>query len=180
MALSWSARGPRTTSLIRPHVKLLAVLRDPVLRTYSHWKERVREGAETLSFADALAAEPERVGNDAERLSRDPGFHSSAHENQSYLEQSRYGASLGRWLEHFPASAFHLLRSEDYYADQAAALDGAAEFLGIEPGRFETGVAKNAAPGESLDADTRAKVEDLLRDDAIRLRDLTGISWDWV
>lgn len=172
--------APARVATDLPEVKLLAVLRDPVLRTYSHWKERVREGAETLSFTDALAAEPGRVGNDAERLSRDPAFYSSAHENQSYLEQSRYGAALGRWMERFPASAFHLVRSEDYYADQAGALNGAAEFLGIAPGRFQTGAAKNAAPGDSLDPETRVQVEDLLRDDAIRLRDLTGISWDWV
>ena len=162
-----------------PDVKLLAVLRDPVLRTYSHWKERVREGREDLPFVEALAAEPTRVGDAASRLGN-PRFYSYAHEQQGYLEQSRYGASLARWRARFPESAFHLVRSEDYYVDQTGVLDDAARFLGIEPGQFDVGAPKNAAAGESLDESTYGMVADLLREDARDLRDLTGLTWDWV
>ncbi|QDP95174.1 sulfotransferase domain-containing protein [Microlunatus elymi] len=161
-------------------VKLLAVLRDPVLRTHSHWKERVREGQESLPFLDAVEQESSRVGNDAERLRQDPHFYSYPHEQQSYLEQSRYGAALERWFEHFPRSSFLLIKSEDYYADPGSSLNQAAEFLGIEPGRFGHGEPQNAAPGSPLDDDTRLQVEALLRDDAKRLRELTGLTWDWV
>lgn len=176
--LSHPAASDRVASDL-PGVKLMAVLRDPVLRTYSHWKERVREGHEKLSFHDALEAEQSRLGNDAERL-QDPRFYSYAHEHQGYLEQSRYASSLSRWMKNFPASSFHLLRSEDYYARPVAELDRAADFLGISPGRFATGPAKNAAPGEELDSATRSFVESLLRDDATRLREMVGITWQWV
>lgn len=163
-----------------PDVKLLAVLRDPVLRAHSHWKERAREGRETLSFIEALQAEGERVGDDAARLATDQRFYSYAHEQQTYLGQSRYGAALQRWFDRFPRTSLHLIRSEDYYADPAGALDGAASFLGIEPGRFTPGAARNAAPGDPVDADAREYLETTLRPDAVRLRELTGITWDWV
>ena len=162
-----------------PEVKLLAVLRDPVLRAHSHWKERVREGKEDLSFTEAIAAEPGRVGGDAAKLV-DPRFYSYAHEQQSYLEQSRYGAALARWFEHFPAANVHLLRSEDYYAEPGVELDRAAEFLGIAPGRFRLGAAMNSAPGNKIDPGVRRDLEDVLRPDAQELRDATGITWDWV
>ncbi len=164
-----------------PGVRLIAVLRDPVLRTYSHWKERVREGREDLPFLDALAAEPSRAAPaDTDRLARDPRFYSYAHEHQTYLEQSRYGAALVRWRQHFPPSAFLLIRSEDYYLAPGAELDRAATFLGIQPGRFTPGAAMNAAPGGGLDLDQARVVQGLLREDAVRLRELTGITWDWV
>lgn len=163
-----------------PTVKLLAVLRDPVQRAYSHWKERVREGRESLTFREAIDCEAARVGNDAERLRHDPRFYSYAHEQQSYLEQSRYGAALERWFEHVPQSSCLVIRSEDYYRDPPASLDAAAEFLGIEPGRFRHGNPRNAAPGDPLDRDTQRYVESLLRDDAQRLAELTKITWEWV
>ena len=40
------------------------ILRDPVERTVSHWAEQTRNGVESLSLADALAAEADRVGDD--------------------------------------------------------------------------------------------------------------------
>lgn len=163
-----------------PDVKLLAVLRDPVLRAYSHWKERVREGYEDLPFDQALSAEQRRAGDDSNRLLADPRFYSYAHEHQTYLEQSRYGAAVSRWLDHFPPSSLLILRSEDYYLDPARELDRAAAFLGIEPGQFKHGAPRNAAPGEELEPQLRSDLEDELRPDARRLRDLTGITWDWV
>lgn len=162
-----------------PGVRLVAVLRDPVERAYSHWKERVREGKEPLSFGDAVDAEVSRVGDDESRLS-DPAFYSYAHEHQSYVMQSRYGASLHRWFRYHPISAFHLLRSEDYYANPSIELDRTALFLGIEPGGFEVGSSLNAAPGNAMDPGLRRILEELLREDAILLRDATGITWDWV
>ena len=171
--------APRRAAADLPEVKLVAVLRDPVMRAHSHWKERVREGKEDLSFTDAIAAEPERVGTDATKLV-DPQFYSYAHEQQSYLEQSRYGAALTRWFEHFPAKNIHLLRSEDYYADPGAELDRAADFLGIAPGRFRLGAAMNSAPGGTIEPGVRRDLEDVLRPDAQQLRDATGVTWDWV
>lgn len=162
-----------------PKVKILAVLRDPVMRTHSHWKERVREGQESLSFTDALDAEQDRVGSDAGKLA-DPRFYSYAHEHQTYLGQSRYGSAVERWQQHVPAEAICLVRSEDYYADPVGELDRVAEFLGIRPGFFTSGKARNAAPGADLTDAERNQVQDLLRPDAQLLRNLTGISWDWV
>ncbi|WP_157683365.1 sulfotransferase [Microlunatus soli] len=162
-----------------PKVKILAVLRDPVMRAHSHWKERVREGRESLSFSEALAAEQDRVGTDASKLA-DPRFYSYAHEHQTYLGQSRYGAALERWCQHVPRASICLVRSEDYYADPIAELDRVAKFLEISPGLFSTGEARNAAPGADLPESDRSQVRELLRPDAEVLRRLTGISWDWV
>ena len=172
--------APERVAADLPRVKLIAVLRDPVERAHSHWKERVREGMETLPFPVALEQEPERVGDAVAHLQDDPRFYSYAHEQQSYLEQSRYGAALERWREHFDKEAFLIIRSEDYYRDPLTQLDRAADHLGIRRGSFAPGAVRNAAAGSELDVSTRQHVEELLRPDAEVLRADTGITWDWV
>ena len=52
--------APQRAKRTAPDATIVAVLRDPVERTYSHWKER-RDHQEDLDFEAALAAEPERT-----------------------------------------------------------------------------------------------------------------------
>ena len=55
---------PRICDEIRalaPQVKIIALLRDPVNRSYSHYQERVGQGVEPMSFRDALLAEEARL-----------------------------------------------------------------------------------------------------------------------
>ena len=88
-----------------PNVPLIVLLRDPVERAYSHYKERVSNAGETLSFADALAAEPDRLNGETERIIAEPGYRSVEHENHSYVAQGRYLDMLPRWFEPVPARA---------------------------------------------------------------------------
>ena len=49
--------APERAAAVTPDAKIVAILRDPVDRAYSHYRERARHGAEMLSFEEALAAE---------------------------------------------------------------------------------------------------------------------------
>ena len=89
-----------------PDIRLVILLRDPVERAYSHYKERLRNGGEALDFEDALDAEPARLQGEAERIVAEPGYHSVAHEDHSYVAQGRYLDMLPRWFELFPPEQF--------------------------------------------------------------------------
>ena len=91
-----------------PEVRIIVVLRDPVERAYSHFKERTHHGGETLSFEDALAAEEDRLRGEAERIVAEPSYLSAEHENHSYLAQGRYLDMLPRWFSLFPREQFHI------------------------------------------------------------------------
>src|SRR5690606_34905253 len=84
---------------LMPHVKLIVLLRDPVERAYSHWKERRTEGTEPLSFAEALEAEEERTAGEREKLIADPYYHSNAYDWYTYRARGRYLEHLEPWLE---------------------------------------------------------------------------------
>ena len=116
-----------------PEARIVAVLREPVARAHSHYQERVRQGIETLpTFAAAVEAEAGRLAGEVERMLEEPGYVSWNHLNFGYLAQSDYAAGLGRWLAAYPAEQVLVLRSEDFYADDAGVLAQVRGFLGLE------------------------------------------------
>jgi len=97
---------------ILPHVHLVFMLRDPVLRAYSNWRFSRSYGIEPLEFHAALAAEPERIQTwDRERFSVCPF---------AYGARGHYAAYLDPWLAHFPREQITVLTSESVFADPNA------------------------------------------------------------
>lgn len=161
-----------------PAARIVALLRDPVERTYSHWKERRRSGREELSFVDALAAEDDRMADAEQRLQRDPGAYSYAHEHQSYAHQSEYAGPLGRWFERYPDRVL-VMSSEDYYRAPDEVLARTADFLGIGPPPRVPAQVRNAAPGDALDPAVAARLAARFAPFNERLTQLTGQQFPW-
>lgn len=171
--------APERAAALLPDAKLIAVLRDPVERAYSHWKERRRAGAEPLEFAAALDAEDERLAGVDDASLADPSAYSYAHEQQTYVRQSEYDVCLERWLAVYPREQLLVLASEDYYADPQGVLDEAFAFLGLPSAPAGKGEALNAAAGSALDDATRAGLTAHFAPHNARLADLLGRSFPW-
>jgi hypothetical protein len=162
-----------------PDLRIIVLLRDPVERAYSHYKERVRHDAEPLTFEAALAAEPARIQGEAERIVREPGYRSSAHEDHSYLAQGRYLDMLPRWFALFPRDQFHLVASEDFYADPDRVVNGAWSFLGLEPARLQSRTRHNYHPAPDLAAQTRERLCGEFAEHNRELEKLVGFRLPW-
>lgn len=162
-----------------PDAKLIVMLRQPVDRAYSHYKEQVRNGRESLTFAEALQAEGSRLDGEAEHVRADPAYYSYNHENCSYMSQSMYGSVLEPWLEAFDRDRFHFIRSEDFYADPTEVLRGVESFLGIDAHTYTDLRVRNAAPGSDLDPEFRRELWDQVAADVTTLEALSGRSFDW-
>jgi hypothetical protein len=162
-----------------PNARIIAILRDPVDRTHSHWKERRRAGVEELDFVQALEAEPGRLEGERDKLLSDPAYASYAWEQQSYATQSMYGEALKPWIEKFGRDKVHIEASEDYYRDPVAVLGNVDEFLGLPRRASSTGVVRNAAKGEALPVETRSVLEARFAADTQLLVELTGRTFPW-
>lgn len=170
----------RRAAQLCPDVKLVVMLRDPVHRTYSHWKEQTRNGVETLSFADALAAEPARVADAEERLAADDAFYSFAHEHQSYARHSEYVDGVRRWLEVYPREQLHVVWSERFYADPQAGYDAVCAHLGLSRHQLSRPAVWNSADvGGGLPAGLAAELRDRFAPSVDRLADLLGEPVPW-
>jgi len=153
-------------------VRIVVALRDPVERAYSHFKERTHHGGETLSFEEALAAEPGRLRGEAERIIAEPGYISAEHENHSYLAQGRYLDMLPRWSTFFPREQIHIAVSEEFYADPDRHVNEVWEFLGLPPHRLQSRVRHNYMPAPEMAPETRHRLQESLAD---HNRDLAGL-----
>lgn len=162
-----------------PQVKVIAVLRDPVERAYSHFKERTHHGGETLSFEEALAAEPDRLRGEAERIVAEPGYVSTEHENHSYVAQGRYLDMLPRWFEFFPRDQIHIAVSEDFYADPNRSVNEVWKFLGLPPHQLRNQTRYNYLPSAGMAAQTRQRLTESLADHHRELADLLGRPLPW-
>jgi hypothetical protein len=163
-----------------PGARIIALLRDPVSRTHSHWKERRRSDAEPLDFEEALAAEPGRLAGERERLVQDPGYVSYAWEQQSYALQSEYAPALRRWVDLFGADRIHVALSEEYYADPVRVLADVDEFLGVPRRATSTGTIRNAAQGAALSPELTASLQARFAGPNQELSTLIGRDLPWV
>lgn len=107
--------------------RMIVILRDPVERAYSrYWHQRRIEEREPLSFEDALAAEPERILEDAGTFGVRGRF------PRAYFQGGLYGAQLERYFTSFPAECFHVMLFQDLQRDFAGTIRGLLAFLGVD------------------------------------------------
>jgi Sulfotransferase domain len=129
--------APARAYRLLPDVKLVALLRNPVERAFSHYQHEVRDGRESLSFPEALERETERLAGEEERLEREPGYYSYNHHRYSYVRRGLYLEQLLRWTRWYPRSQLLVLQSEWLFRDPAAASASVYEFLGLGPHSLE-------------------------------------------
>jgi Sulfotransferase domain len=103
-------------------VRLMAVLRDPIERAYSHYWLNKSRGRESLSFADAIQAEPERLTTDDKR--RRLWY--------SYADQGRYLEQLQRVARLFPRNRMFVSLFDELCADPRAFFVGLTRFLQVD------------------------------------------------
>ncbi len=164
-----------------PKVKLIALLRNPVARAYSHYQHEVDGGFEPLAtFEEALGAEVERLEGERERLLADPGYRSFAFRHFSYQARSRYAEHLAEWFERFPREQILVIRSEDLFADPEATYAEVLRFLGLAPHSLRTFKRYNAhgAP-QGVAPETAARLEASFEGPNRALRDLLGRDLGW-
>jgi hypothetical protein len=128
---------PERAARLLPHVKLIALLRNPIDRALSHHQHEVRHGHETLPFSEAIDREAERLAGEEERLQSDPDYYSFNHHRHSYTHRGLYLQQLLRWMKHYPRSQLLVVQSEWLFRDPAAATAKVHEFLGLSPHRLE-------------------------------------------
>jgi hypothetical protein len=168
--------APRRLREIAPASRLIALLRNPVDRAYSHYLLECSRGAETLDFAAALDAEPERLGGEEARIAREPAYISASHKHASYLSRGDYARQLESWFDAFPSEQILVIRSEDLYERSAETLTQVAQFLGISPDLRIPFTMHNQTSGPPLDPAIRRRLSQHFAPLNARLADLLG--WD--
>jgi hypothetical protein len=118
-----------------PGVKLVAILRDPIERTWSHYQMGRRRETEPRDFDRAVA---ELLDEKALQRNRELPVptHSEGFESESafYVAWSEYGRILRHYAGLFGPQQLLVLYTEELEADPAGTLDRLLQFIGLEPG----------------------------------------------
>jgi hypothetical protein len=166
-------------SKMLPNIKLIALLRNPIDRAYSHYQLGVRRGRELLSFEDALAQEEARLEGVVENIIADDQYPMFNHKHYTYRLRGIYADQLPAWFEHFHQGQILIIKSEDFYADPAMVFKEVSTFLNLPA--WDLPVYKNYNPGgySTMRPETRAELAAFFQPHNERLYNLLGRDFGW-
>ena len=172
---------PERVAETMPDVRLVAVLRHPIDRAYSHFQHSRSLGHETEpDFVRALELEAWRTDAAWARLE-----HGSVREREveqfSYVRRGRYLEQVLRWEEHFPAESLLVLTTDDLQRDPAAAVDAVRRHVGLTAPASATGRLEqlNSRTYDDMDPAARAFLAEALAEDVVGLEKHLGRRLGW-
>ena len=166
-----------------PKARLIALLRNPVDRAYSHHQQEARKGDEPLSFEEAIEAEEGRLCGERNRMLEDKKYASFEHQRLSYLSRGIYVDQLLRWSELYAREQLLVIKSEDFFENPLGSLESVLGFLGLpewEPTPSELGNRRHEGRYEGgLDPVLRGRLEEYFEPHNRRLYDFLGEDLGW-
>jgi hypothetical protein len=158
---------------------VIALLRDPVQRAYSQYQHEVSRGFETLSFEEAIEAEPARLAGETQRMLAEPLYNSYSHQHHSYMARGRYDEQLARWRALFPPEQLLVVTSERFFGEPERTFRQVLDFLELPaftPDAFEV---HNAHDYRQMGAEVRQRLLDHYREPNRRLYETLGEDLGW-
>ena len=166
-----------------PRAQLIALLRNPVDRAYSHYQMRVRWRQEPRTFEEATEAEAARwraEGSDTLEDGHNLGY---KRRRSSYLSRGVYVEQLLRWSEFFSEEQMLVLKSEDFFEHPVETLKLVLGFLDLpewEPTTSDLQERRHKGGYEQeMDPSTRRRLEEFFEPHNRMLYDYLGVDFGW-
>lgn len=131
---------PKTAERIArtlPSVKLIALVRNPIDRAWSHYQHSVRLGKETAPFEQALALEDERLADLVRRLEQGEYLYAGALNVHGYRRRGCYAELLSPWFAHFQDDRLLLVPTDDLQTKPAETMARVTAFLALPPHTYD-------------------------------------------
>ncbi len=163
-----------------PETKIIAMLRNPIDRAYSHYVMKVDQGWEkTPTFEEAIDLEQSRISDDYQRMVDDPSFYSNDVRNFSYLTRGHYYEQLKRWFDIYNRDQILVLNSEAFFADPMTGLRKVYDFIGISDYKPKNLKVYNQRFYSPMEPETRERLRQYYLPHNEKLYDLLGEQYDW-
>ena len=161
---------------IFPNIKIIILLRNPILRAFSQYQMELKFAGEQRSFAEVISSEIEAIKNFSSPGEVDSDYWQT---EKGYLLFGLYFYFIEKWMTVFPREQFLILRSEDFYANPAATLTQVFEFLGVPD--YSLAEYRNYNPGSynSISDDLRQTLAEFFRPHNQKLEEYLGMKFNW-
>lgn len=144
----WSPSALSSVREMHPEARILAVLRDPVERMFSHYLMARKYGFTTLPFREAV---------EQDMATADPSWGRT----ELFFQLGCYAAQLGAWFKAMPTENIRVIRTEDLKQPQTW-MD-LADWLGLTDPAIETWAENAASPENAANTAGLARFESLNR-----------------
>jgi hypothetical protein len=145
---------------IVPKARLIALLRNPVDRAYSHYQMQVKRGTEPRTFEEAMEQE-----------------------HSSYVSRGIYVDQLLRWFEFFGKEQMLILKSEDFFESPVETLKVVLAFLDLpdwQPEASELQQRRHVGTyKQKMDPSTRQRLEAYFEPYNQRLYECLDVDFGW-
>jgi hypothetical protein len=173
--------APERAAKMVPQARLIALLRNPVDRTYSDYQHEVRSGLESRTFEEAIEAEKARLLGEGGKTSEREGR--AGANNSRYLSRGIYVDQLLRWWRFFDKEQTLVLKSEDFFENPQQTLKSVFGFLDLpdwEPGVLDLHNKRNKGKyRREIDPVTRRHLEEFFEPHNRRLYEHLGVDFGW-
>ena len=145
---------------IVPKARLIALLRNPIDRAYSHYQMQVKRGTEPRSFEEAIEQQ-----------------------HSSYVSRGIYVDQLLRWFEFFSKEQMLILKSEDFFERPVETLKVVLTFLDLpdwQPEASELQQRRHSGTySQKMDPSTRRRLEAYFEPYNQRLYECLDVDFGW-
>ena len=172
--------APQRIKQVTPHAKFIILLRNPIERSYSHYKMISRRHAESLPF-EKVIQEEDRIISLYQKMIDDPSYYSDIYFRHGYLHRGIYVDKIKNWMEVFPKEQFLIIQSEELFREPSKIYNQVLDFLGVENfdlDQYEQFRKQDYSESKLL-VDTRKKLVDYFKPHNQRLYEFLGRKFDW-
>jgi hypothetical protein len=175
--------APKRAARVVPQARLIALLRNPVDRAYSHYQQVARKGREPLTFEEAIGVKKTQSSgkNNEKAFAYEDG--ARLDESCAYLARSIYVDQLLRWSKFFGDEQMLVLKSEDFFERAPDTLKRVLDFLELpewEPEFWgEIPKKRDKREYEGMHPATRRRLEEFFEPHNRRLYEHLGVDFGW-
>jgi hypothetical protein len=161
---------PERMAQVVPEARLIALLRNPVDRAYSHYRMQVRRGTEARSFEEATQEEEKTLAE---------GRGKAVNKTTSYLARGLYAEQLERFSFFAARDRLLVVKSEDFFTRRLGVLGHVLRFLELPILESKDVQPAGREPYEPIDPATRRRLEEFFAPHNERLYDLLSTDFGW-
>ena len=164
-----------------PNIKIIALIREPVRRTISHYEQRLRNGGQRKSLEEVINSElkelqgmsdPAKTVNERLRNAAEEGW-------GEHLAMSLYVYTLERWMRLFPQEKFLIVKNADLAQYPAATMNQAFDFLGLPECNSIEYKPRNIGSYPNVDENLLSLLSEFFRPHNQRLEEFLGRKMNW-
>ena len=160
-----------------PNVRLIAILRNPVDRTYSNYHLARRQKDEESSFEDVIKKEKAFIEKEL-KIGENISFEKEV-DIWPFMSRSIYVEQLKKWYKKFPSEQIHIISTEDFLKEPDATLKNIFEFLNVPNKEISNLEKKKVAKYDKMKDETRKDLLDFFKPYNEQLFDLIGKRFQW-